>query len=111
MFYVHAGGDKLRKVELQQWSSLEETYATKKTKKMPSMPSKSVDKVVTKDEVHKYPTSSHHPRDWDKIVADVIKRRKSRRETQLSIACFSKSMLMANDSDEIKKAMNKSFVS
>ncbi len=27
---------KLRKMELQQWSSLEETNATKKTKKMPS---------------------------------------------------------------------------
>ncbi len=33
-----------------------------------------MDKVVTKDEVHKYPTSSHNPRDWDKIVADVINR-------------------------------------
>ena len=54
---------KLRKVKFQQWCSLEETDATTKTKMIPSMPSK-------------YPTSSHHSRDWGKLVAEVEKEEK-----------------------------------
>ncbi len=102
---------KLRKVELQQWCSLEETDATIKKTKMPSMPSKSADEVVAKDEVHKYPTSSHHSRDWDKLVAEVKKEEKEEKPEGDAALNGLFQQIYADGSDEIKKAMNKSFVS
>ena len=78
---------------------------------MPSMPSKSADEVVAKDEVHKYPTSSHHSRDWDKLVAEVKKEEKEEKPEGDAALNGLFQQIYADGSDEIKKAMNKSFVS
>lgn len=66
---------------------------------------------VSHDEVHKYPTSSHHSRDWDKLVADV--KREEKEEKPEGDAALNKlfQQIYADGSDEVKKAMNKSFVS
>ena len=95
---------KLRKREMIQWSSLED----KGEDKAPLTVSNT---VPTNEDVHKYPSSAHYSRNWDKIVADVKKEEKD--EKPEGDAALNKlfQQIYADGSDEVKKAMNKSFVS
>ena len=91
-----------------QWSSLEDTGAD--TRKQPS----SVDKKSKKpehDPVHKYPSSAHYTRDWDKLVADVKKEEKDEKQEGDAALNHLFQQIYKDGSDEVKKAMNKSFVS
>ena len=91
-----------------QWSSLEDTGAD--TRKQPS----SVDKKSKKPEhdlVHKYPSSAHYTRDWDKLVADVKKEEKDEKHEGDAALNHLFQQIYKDGSDEVRKAMNKSFVS
>ncbi len=63
------------------------------------------------DTVHKYPSSSHYTRDWDKVVANVKKEEKD--EKVEGDAALNKlfQQIYGDGSDEVRRAMNKSFVS
>ena len=59
----------------------------------------------------KYPTSSLHARDWDKLEQEVKEEEKN--EKLEGDAALNKlfQQIYADGSDEVKKAMMKSFVS
>ena len=99
----------MRKVDLLQWGSLEEKGDNKKLR-TPSSVVTCTDHP-TEDNVHKYPTSSHYSRDWDKLVADVKKEEKE--EKPEGDAALNKlfNEIYSDGSDEVRRAMNKSFVS
>lgn len=59
---------------------------------------------------HSYPTSSHVHRNWDKLAADIEKEEKNEKlEGDAALnQLFQK--IYGEGSDEVKRAMNKSFV-
>lgn len=58
-----------------------------------------------------YPSSSHYTRNWDKLVGDIKEEEKN--ENLEGDAALNKlfQQIYSDGSDEVKKAMNKSFVS
>ena len=60
---------------------------------------------------HKYPSSSHYTRNWDKLVAEVNAEEKE--EKPEGDAALNKlfQQIYHDGGDEVRKAMNKSFVS
>lgn len=97
------------------WESLErkdeETPKLKLPKDVGGGGASSAKGTGTEEAVHKYPSSSHYTRDWDKIVAEVKKEEKD--EKPEGDAALNKlfQQIYGDGSDEVKKAMNKSFVS
>ncbi len=87
-----------------QWTSLEATDSAK-TGPAP------LANTTTDYTIDKYPTSSKNPRDWDKIAAGVKKEEKE--EKPEGDAALNKlfQQIYGDGSDEVKRAMNKSFVS
>lgn len=64
-----------------------------------------------KEGTHKYPSSSHYTRNWDKLVAEV--KAEEKEEKPEGDAALNKlfQQIYRDGSDEVRKAMNKSFVS
>ena len=60
--------------------------------------------------VHKYPTSSHISRDWDKIAKDIEKDEEENAKGEAALNSLFQKIYEGGD-DDTKKAMNKSFVS
>lgn len=58
-----------------------------------------------------YPSSSHYTRNWDKLVGDIKEEEKN--EKLEGDAALNKlfQQIYGDGSDEVKRAMNKSFVS
>ena len=101
----------MRKCEGLRWESLEEEVDTPKLK-LPSQEAASTTTAENEDgTIHKSPSSSHYTRDWDKLVAEVKKEEKE--EKPEGDAALNKlfQQIYGDGSDEVKKAMNKSFVS
>ena len=61
--------------------------------------------------VHKYPTSSHYHRDWDRLVAEVKKEEKEEKLEGDAALNQLFQQIYRDGGDEVKRAMNKSFVS
>lgn len=103
----------MRKCECLHWTSLEsESNAPKlKLPKDVSAPSGPGPSGEQESVVHKYPSSSHYTRDWDKLAEDVKKEEKE--EKPEGDAALNKlfQQIYTDGNDEVRKAMNKSFVS
>ena len=61
--------------------------------------------------VKTYPSSSHQSKDWDKLVSEINEEEKNEKpEGDAALnSLFQK--IYGDGSDEVKKAMNKSYVS
>ena len=66
---------------------------------------------VVDDDIHNYPSSSHYTRNWDKVAKDFEEEeKKAKPEGDAAVNdLFQK--IYSDGSEEVKKAMNKSFVS
>ena len=67
--------------------------------------------VFTGDTIHKYPSSKHVGRDWDKLVANIKKEEKEEKPEGDAALQQLFQQIYKDGSDEVKKAMAKSFVS
>ncbi len=59
----------------------------------------------------KYPSSSQHTKDWDKLVADIKEEEKDEKLEGDAALNQLFQQIYCDGTDEVKKAMNKSFVS
>lgn len=91
---------KMRKAEGLQWTTLEKTEDSKV-------------KVSVKTEedntIHKYPSSKHVGRDWDKLVANIKKEEKEEKLEGDAALQQLFQQIYKDGSDDVKKAMAKSF--
>ena len=62
-------------------------------------------------ETHKYPSSSHYTRNWDKLVTEIKKEEKDEKPEGNEAMNKLLQQIYGDGSDEVRKAMNKSFVS
>ncbi len=106
----------MMKCECLHWESLEPSENTPILKLPKDVPPKDANPSGTESgekdgNIHKYPSSSHYTRDWDKLVAEVKQEEKD--EKPEGDAALNKlfQQIYSDGSDETKKAMNKSFVS
>ncbi|XP_057312977.1 protein SGT1 homolog [Hydractinia symbiolongicarpus] len=94
---------KLKKVEGIRWSSLE----TDNESQFANIKSESI--KTSEDAVHKYPTSRHLYTDWDQLAKEVQEEeKKENSEGDAALNALFK-QIYADGSDEVKRAMNKSF--
>lgn len=92
---------KLRKTVSNQWAALEGTGDPLHLQQPQS---------GTEDRVHRYPTSAHQPRDWDRLAAEVKSEEKEEKPEGDAALNTLFQQIYKDGSDEVKKAMNKSFV-
>ncbi|MBN3323890.1 SGT1 protein, partial [Atractosteus spatula] len=90
---------KMRKTEAIRWEQLE-GEGTKPN----------VKHFTPNDSQDQYPSSSHYTKNWDKLVVDIKEEEKS--EKLEGDAALNKlfQQIYADGSDEVKRAMNKSFM-
>lgn len=58
-----------------------------------------------------YPTSSHYTRKWDKMVVDISEEEKNEKLEGDAALNQLFQQIYSDGSDEVRRAMNKSFVS
>uniref|UniRef100_A0A8B9NFX9 SGT1 homolog, MIS12 kinetochore complex assembly cochaperone n=1 Tax=Accipiter nisus TaxID=211598 RepID=A0A8B9NFX9_9AVES len=90
---------KMKKPEAVRWEKLEGQGDSPKLKQF------------TPDTQHLYPSSSHYTRNWDKLVVEIKEEEKN--EKLEGDAALNKlfQQIYSDGTDEVKRAMNKSFVS
>ena len=101
----------MRKCEGLHWEVLEGKEDEETTLKCPKDVMMSDERSTRDDEVLKYPSSSHHAKDWDKLVAEVKKEEKDEKPEGEAALNQLFQQIYQGGSDEVRKAMNKSFVS
>ncbi|NXY47257.1 SGT1 protein, partial [Ceuthmochares aereus] len=89
---------KLKKPESVRWEKLEGQGDSPKLKQF------------TPDTQHLYPSSSHYTRNWDKLVVEIKEEEKN--EKLEGDAALNKlfQQIYSDGTDEVKRAMNKSFM-
>ncbi|KAM6094220.1 protein SGT1 homolog isoform 2-T2 [Chlamydotis macqueenii] len=89
---------KMKKPEAVRWETLEEQGDSPKLKQF------------TPDTQHLYPSSSHYTRNWDKLVVEIKEEEKN--EKLEGDAALNKlfQQIYSDGTDEVKRAMNKSFM-
>ncbi|KAM5181745.1 protein SGT1 homolog [Mantella aurantiaca] len=67
-------------------------------------------KHFTPDSLHEYPTSSHYTKNWDKLVGEI--KEEDKNEKMEGDAALNQlfQQIYSDGSDEVKRAMNKSFM-
>ncbi|NXS20336.1 SGT1 protein, partial [Mystacornis crossleyi] len=89
---------KMKKPEAVRWEKLEGQGESPKLKQF------------TPDTQHIYPSSSHYTRNWDKLVVEIKEEEKN--EKLEGDAALNKlfQQIYSDGTDEVKRAMNKSFM-
>ncbi|KFQ75515.1 Suppressor of G2 allele of SKP1, partial [Phaethon lepturus] len=89
---------KMKKPEAVRWEKLEDQGDSPKLKQF------------TPDTQHLYPSSSHYTRNWDKLVVEIKEEEKN--EKLEGDAALNKlfQQIYSDGTDEVKRAMNKSFM-
>ncbi|XP_029458836.1 protein SGT1 homolog isoform X2 [Rhinatrema bivittatum] len=64
----------------------------------------------TKDSTHLYPSSSHYTRNWDKLVVEIKEEEKTEKLEGDAALNQLFQQIYADGTDEVKRAMNKSFM-
>ncbi|XP_068718215.1 protein SGT1 homolog isoform X1 [Montipora capricornis] len=95
---------KMKKAEGIRWSSLEAEDEIKPA------PFPTNDKASDSSSVHKYPSSKHIGKDWDKVAAQISKDEKDEKSEGEAALNQLFQQIYGDGSDEVRKAMNKSFV-
>ncbi|EDO40460.1 predicted protein, partial [Nematostella vectensis] len=94
---------KIKKLEAIRWSSLETDHnVTKPAVKFPQQ-------NATADP-HQYPSSRHVVKDWDKLAAEVAKEDEAEKQEGEAALNQLFQKIYGEGSDEVKQAMNKSFI-
>ncbi|ELU04389.1 hypothetical protein CAPTEDRAFT_114892, partial [Capitella teleta] len=93
---------KLKKCDGFRWEKLEGDPQLATVKHIPA--------AVLNADVHKYPTSSHVTKDWDKVVSDIKKDEKDEKLEGDAALNQLFQQIYCDGSEEVRKAMNKSFV-
>lgn len=93
---------KLKKEEGIRWNKLESDHVASNVKQF--TPASSATAAAPK-----YPSSSHHTRDWDKLVSDIKAEEKDEKPEGDAALNSLFQQIYSDGSDEVKKAMNKSF--
>nr|DBA33029.1 TPA: hypothetical protein GDO54_000766 [Pyxicephalus adspersus] len=88
---------KMKKTEAIRWDKLE------------GQPESKV-KHFTPDSFQKYPTSSHYTRNWDKLVGEIKEEEKTEKLEGDAALNHLFQQIYSDGSDEVKRAMNKSFM-
>ena len=65
---------------------------------------------MTDCSVHKYPSSRHVGKDWDKVAAQIAKEEKDEKMEGEAALNQLFQQIYGDGSEEVRKAMNKSFV-
>ncbi|XP_054829905.1 protein SGT1 homolog isoform X2 [Eublepharis macularius] len=89
---------KLKKPEAVRWEKLEGNGGSPKLKQF------------TPESMHLYPSSSHYTRNWDKLVGEIKEEEKN--EKLEGDAALNKlfQQIYSDGTDEVRRAMNKSFM-
>lgn len=91
---------KMKKPEALQWEKLEGPGPDSKLKQL----------APVSDSTHLYPSSSHSTKNWDKLVVEIKEEEKN--EKLEGDAALNKlfQQIYSDGTDEVKRAMNKSFM-
>ncbi|KAG8586142.1 hypothetical protein GDO81_005266 [Engystomops pustulosus] len=67
-------------------------------------------KHFTPETFHKYPSSSHYTKNWDKLVVDIKEEEKNEKLEGDAALNHLFQQIYSDGNDEVKRAMNKSFM-
>ncbi|NP_001016156.1 protein SGT1 homolog [Xenopus tropicalis] len=88
---------KLKKTEAMRWETLEGKADSQV-------------KHFTQESMHKYPSSSHYTKNWDKLVGQIKEEEKNEKLEGDAALNQLFQQIYSDGNDEVKRAMNKSFM-
>ncbi|OCT95545.1 SGT1 homolog, MIS12 kinetochore complex assembly cochaperone L homeolog isoform X1 [Xenopus laevis] len=88
---------KLKKTEAIRWETLEGKADSQV-------------KHFTPESMHKYPSSSHYTKNWDKLVVEIKEEEKNEKLEGDAALNQLFQQIYSDGNDEVKRAMNKSFM-
>ncbi|XP_069614295.1 protein SGT1 homolog isoform X4 [Ranitomeya imitator] len=91
---------KMKKTEALRWDKLEGQAEQQLKHFTPDKP----------ETMHKYPSSSHYTKNWDKLVGEIKEEEKNENLEGDAALNHLFQQIYSDGSDEVKRAMNKSFM-